>query len=104
VVVAAKLAVARSGQRGGRGGRGCGNPRRTYANNVDITDPHRNFTSAEWEKPGTMRNDVLQLQEGGGRGGGQGNADKRSITISTANRTTSDVMLFTIYGDRLSTE
>ena len=57
----------RSGQRGGRGagrgrgGRGRGNPRRTYANNVDISDPHRNFTCAEWEKLGTMRNYVLQL-------------------------------------------
>ena len=56
----------RSGQRGGRGngrgrGRGRGNPRRTYANNVDIIDPHRNYTSTEWGKLGTMRNYVLQL-------------------------------------------
>ena len=56
----------RSGQRcgrgsgRGRGGRGRGNPRRTYANNVDITDLHRIFTSAEWENLGTMRNYVLQ--------------------------------------------
>ena len=51
----------------GRGGRGRGTPRRTYANNVDITDPHRNFTSAEWEKLGTMRSYVLQLRDGGGK-------------------------------------
>jgi hypothetical protein len=39
-------------------------------NNVSITDPHRNFTSAEWERLGTMRSYVLQLREGGcgGRG------------------------------------
>ncbi|KAI2494184.1 hypothetical protein MHU86_20332 [Fragilaria crotonensis] len=43
-----------SGQRSGRGGRGRdgrgrdrGNSRRTFANNVDITDPHRNFSSEE---------------------------------------------------------
>ena len=94
----------RLGQRGSRGGRGRGNPRRTYANNVDITDPHCNFTSAEWEKHGTICNYVLQLREGGGRGGGRGNSDNRPTTNSTANGTTSGVMLFTIYRDRLSTD
>jgi hypothetical protein len=52
-----------SGHSGQRGGRGRGNPRRTYANNVDITDPHRNFTSAEWEKLGTMRNYVCNCKK-----------------------------------------
>ena len=75
----------------GRGGHGRGSPRRTYANNVDITDPHRNFTSAEWEKLGTMQNYILQLREDGGRGGGRSNADNRSTTNSTVNRTTSGV-------------
>ena len=53
----------RSGQRSGRGsgrgrdgrGRGRGTERRTYANNVDISDPHRNFTSEEWDRFGSMR-------------------------------------------------
>ena len=83
----------RSDQRGGRGcgGRGRGSSRRTYVNNVDITDPHRNCTSAEWEKLRTMRNYVLQLREVGGPGGGRGNADNRSITSSMVNRMTSGV-------------
>ncbi|KAI2511242.1 hypothetical protein MHU86_3208 [Fragilaria crotonensis] len=59
----ARQGGGRSGQRGGRSngrgrdgrGRGRGNERRTYANNVDITDPHRNFTSDEWERLGSMR-------------------------------------------------
>ena len=52
----------RSGQRSGRftvrgrGGRGRTNGRtRAYINNVDVTDPHRNFAAAEWEKLGTVR-------------------------------------------------
>ena len=67
----------RSGQRGGRGagrgrggrGRGRGNDRatRTYINNVDVTDPHRNFTSAEWEMLGTMRRVMIQIREGNNR-------------------------------------
>jgi hypothetical protein len=47
----------RSGQQSGRitgrsrDGRGQTNGRRAraYINNVDVTDPHRNFTAAEWE-------------------------------------------------------
>ena len=83
----------RSGQRGdrgrGRGGRGRANGRttRAYINNVGITDLHRNYTSAEWEKLGTMRSVVLQMRDGGGRGVN----DNRSITNSTTNRTTSGV-------------
>ena len=38
-----------------------GNERKTYANNVDNTDPHRNFTPDEWERLGSMRSYVLQL-------------------------------------------
>ena len=40
----------------GRGERGWTNGRtRAYINNVDVTDPHRNFAAAEWEKLGTVR-------------------------------------------------
>jgi hypothetical protein len=70
----------RSGQRSDRstgcshGGRGQNNGRTfAYINNVDVTDPHRNFTAAEWEKLGTMRGVVLQMREGGGRGDRGGN-------------------------------
>ena len=90
----------RSGQCGGRGdgrGRRRNNERRTYANNVDITDPHRNFTSDEWEQLGTMRSYVLQLREGG-RGGrdrgdrNQTNSTNRTVGSATAtnNTTTND--------------
>ena len=43
----------RNSHQGGHGagcsgcGRGRNNARKMYATNVDITDPHRNFTSAE---------------------------------------------------------
>ena len=80
----------RSGQRGGRGdgrgrdgrGRGRNNERRTYANNVDITDPHRKFTSDEWERLGTMRSYILQLQlrEGGRGGRGRGDRNQNNST------------------------
>jgi hypothetical protein len=65
----------RSGQRSGRStGRGRTNSRtRAYIDNVDVTDPHRNFTVAEWEKLGTMRGLVLQMRESGGRGSCGGN-------------------------------
>ena len=77
----------------GRGGRGrSGGRMKSYINNVDVTDPNRNFTSAEWEKLGTMRSIVLKMREGGGRGGGRGgNTGGRSTTDSTTNRTTSVV-------------
>ena len=75
----------------GRGGRGRTNGRtRAYINNVDVTDPHRNFTAAEWEKLGTMRGVVLQMREGGGRGG-RGPNDTRSLTNSATQRTASVV-------------
>ena len=88
----------RSGQRGGRGtgrgrsGRGRGNGRatRTYINNVDFTDPHRNFTSAEWEKLGTMRRIVIQMRDGNNSGRG-GNDNRSTTTTSNTNQTTSGV-------------
>ncbi|KAI2495964.1 hypothetical protein MHU86_18531 [Fragilaria crotonensis] len=90
----ARQGGGRSGQRTGRGGgqgrggRGRGNERRTYANNVDITDPHRNFTSDEWERLGSMRSYVLQLREGCRGGHGRGD---RNQNYGNANRTTSSV-------------
>ena len=59
---------------------------------VDVTDPHRNFTAAEWEKLGTMRSVVLRMRDGNGSGGrgGRGGNESRSPTNST-NRTTSGV-------------
>ena len=89
----------RSGQRGGctagrgRGGRGRGNGRmKSYINEVNVTDPYRNFTAAEWEKLGTMRGAVLRMREGNGSAGrgGRGGNDSRSPTNDT-NRTTSGV-------------
>ena len=90
----------RSGQRGGRhsgrgrdnrgSGRGRGEYRRTFANNVDISDPHRNFSADEWERLGTMRSYVLQLREGG-RGGRGNRGDNRSGNNTSTNRTTSSV-------------
>jgi hypothetical protein len=62
--------------------------RRTYANNVDITDPHRNFTPDEWERLGSMRSYVLQLREGGRDG--RGRSDRTQSNNST-NRTASSV-------------
>ena len=47
-------------------------------------DPHRIFTSAEWEKLGTMRSIIRQMRDGGGRVGRGGN-DNRSTTNSTPN-------------------
>jgi hypothetical protein len=84
------------GQRGGRSsgrgregrGRGRGNERRSYSNNVDVTDPHRNFTSDEWERLGSMRSYVLQLREGGRGGRGRG---ERSQSDNNASRTASSV-------------
>ena len=57
-----------SGQRRDRRGRGRSNERKTYAYNVDISDPHRNYTSDEWERLGSMRAYVLQLRDGGSSG------------------------------------
>ena len=47
----------RSGRSSGRGqdGRGCGrgNERKKFANNIDITDTHRNITPDKWERLGS---------------------------------------------------
>ena len=105
----------RSGQRGGRGdgrgrdgrgrGRGRSNDRRTYANNVDITDPHQNFSSEEWDRVGTMRSYVLQLREGGrgGRGRNDRNQSDRTVGSATAtNNTASRNANNTASGDQQS--
>ena len=55
---------------------------------MDVTDPHRNFTSAEWEKLGTMRRVVIQMRDG--NNSGRGGNNNRSTTSNT-NRTTSGV-------------
>ena len=108
----ARLGAGRGGQqRGGRGsydrgrdgrGRGRGNERRTYANNVDITDPHRNFTAEEWERLGSMRSYVLQLREGGRGGRGRGdrgtNASRPSNSVSAAATSPSEVPTSTTNG------
>ena len=60
----------------------------THARYVDVTDPHRNFTAAEWDKLGTMRSFVLQIHDGGGDRAGRRSTDNRSTT-STTNQTTS---------------
>lgn len=95
----ARQGDGRFGQRGGRGnagrgrdgrGRGRGNTRRTFANNVDITDPHRNFSADEWDRLGTMRSYVLQLREGG-RGSRGGRGDGNSNSNNPNNRSTSSV-------------
>ena len=63
-----------------------------YINEVDVTDPNRNFTAAEWEKLGTMRGVVLRMCKGNGSAGrgGRGGNDSHSPTNNT-NRTTSGV-------------
>ena len=62
---------------------------RSYINEVDVTDPNRNFTAAEWEKLRTMRSVVLRMREGNGSGSRGGN-ESRSPTNGT-NCTTSGV-------------
>jgi hypothetical protein len=72
------------GGRNGRGGYGRGD-QRVRMNNVDVTDPHRNFQPEEWEKLGSGgRAYVLRLRDApvGGRGGrdaGRGGGAGRSI-------------------------
>ena len=87
-------------QRGGRGrdgNRGRGNrggTRRSYINNVDVTDPHRNFTADEWERLGSMRAVVLQMRSNNatGRGGrdgrGRGDSGQRNASSTTTATTT----------------
>jgi hypothetical protein len=81
----------RIGQRSCRGqdgrGRGRGNERKTFANNIDITDLHRNFTPDKRERRGFMRSYVLQLQDGGR--GGCGSRSNQTYQGSNANQTAS---------------
>ncbi len=92
----ARQGGGRSGQRSGRdSGRGCdgrgrgrSNERKTHANKVVIGDPHRNFTSDEWERLGSMRSYVLQLRDGGRSDRGRGD---QSYQASNANRSTSSL-------------
>ena len=107
-------AMGLNDQRGGRGdgrgrdgrGRGRNNERRTYANNVDITDAHRSFTSDEWEQLGTMRSYILQLREGGRGGHGRGdrnqtNSTNRTVGCTTAtNNTNNDKATNNVPADR----
>ncbi len=85
----------RSGRSGGRGrdgrGRGRGNERKSYANNVDIPDPHRNFTPDEWKRLGSMRSYVLKLRDGGRGGRGRSDQSYQSYQGSSTNRTMSNV-------------
>ena len=72
------------GGRSGRGGHGRGD-QRVRMNNVDVTDPNRNFQADEWEKLGSGgRAYVLQLRDTpaggrGGRDGGRGGGAGRSV-------------------------
>ena len=74
--------------RDGRGRKGRGNERCTFANNVDITDPHRNVTPDEWGRLGKVRSYVLQLREGGRGGHGRGDCGHNDTTTT---QTTSSV-------------
>jgi hypothetical protein len=81
----------RTGRGGGRGrdgrGRGRSSERKTYANNVDITDPHRNFSADEWDRLGSMRSYVMQLREGRG-GRGRGDQSQHGDSVRNASSTT----------------
>jgi hypothetical protein len=69
-------------------------------NNVDVTDPHRNFTSDEWDKLGSGgRAYVLRLRDApassrggwdGGRGGGPDRSDGSQRNASAASTATND--------------
>ncbi len=75
------------GRHGGRGrGRGRGNP--TAINGVDISNPTRSFTRAEWASLGDKRDLVRKLREqyqsGRGRGkAGRGDNEHKVATIKT---------------------
>ena len=90
VEVVASRARGRFGRVGNRGGRGnnaarggSGGGAQVIINNIDVTDPNRNFTAQEWEAlgPNNGRAIVLQMREransrnnrdGRGRGRGRG--------------------------------
>lgn len=77
-----------NGRGGGRGmtrvGYGTGRgDRRIRINNVDVTDPNRNFTSSEWDQLGPAKAYVVQLRNNscgrGGRDGSRGANGARSM-------------------------
>ena len=54
-------------------------------NGVDVSDPHRNFTSDERTKLGSMRHTLLLMrQNSGGRGGGRGDGQRTANASSAA--------------------
>lgn len=79
----------------GRDGRGRGTPRKTYINNVDVTDPNRNFTSDEWDRLGSLRSYILKMRgntsgrgrngQGAGRGNDAGQRNASSATTASTN-------------------
>jgi hypothetical protein len=78
------------GRRNGRGGHGRGD-QRVRMNDVDVTDPHRNFQADEWEKLGSGgRAYVLRLREtpAGGRGGGAGRSANGQRSVGAASTVT----------------
>ena len=83
------------GRGGGRsGGRG-GNNLRKFMNGVDISDPHRNFTSEEWTKLGSMRQTLLLMRQDSsgrsGRSGGRGDGQRTANVSSAASATASPI-------------
>ena len=86
-----------SGRYGKQRGNGCGGgrgmtrvgygtgrgDRRIRINNVDVTDPNRNFTSSEWDQLGPAKAYVVQLRNNscgrGGRNGSRGANGARSM-------------------------
>ena len=76
---------------GGYGGGRGSNTLRKYMNGVDVSDPHRNFTSEEWTKLGSMRRTLLLMRQDssgrGGRVGGRGDG-QRSVNASNATSAT----------------
>ena len=81
--------------RGRYGGRGGGSNLKKYMNGVDVSDPHRNFTSDEWTKLGSMRSTLLILRQQssgrGGRGGGRGDGQRNASSAASATALTGEV-------------
>ena len=80
--------------RGRTGGRGGGGNLNRYMNGVLDSDPHRNFTSDEWTKLGSMRSTLLLMQQhSGGRGGrgvGRGDGQRNTRNAASATPVTGD--------------
>ena len=86
-VVTVSNTVETCGGRSDRG-RGRGNLK-SYINNVDVTDPHRNFSSEEWDKLGSMRSIVLQMRTNSGRGSRDGRGGGRTQVSGDGQRNAS---------------